>query len=79
MDKNLTIRILGKGPTFEVTAETDNSSATGQLTLPPELLDLANMTRGMGGVSREAERETPVADAVRPDVRVRAREGYVSR
>ena len=67
MDKNLTIRILGAGPTFEVTAETDNSSAKGTITLPPELINLANLTHG-DATFRSARKESAPA-APPPNVR----------
>lgn len=69
MDKNLTIRIAGKKPTFQVFAETDDAaSVSGTLTLPDELMDLAGMARGIGAM-REVEHETPATEAATPDVR----------
>ena len=50
MDKNLTIRILGRGPTYQVTAETDTSSATGEVELPPEFASVANLAEAMGAL-----------------------------
>ena len=69
MDKNLTIRILGHGPIYQVTAETDTSSATGQLELPPEFASLAKIAtaigalRAVGGVTPDSDgpRSTPRA------------------
>ncbi len=69
MDKNLTIRIVGKKPTFTVIAETDDAaSVTGTLTLPDELMNLTGLARGIG-VMREPEPETPAVSAPKPDVR----------